>query len=260
MIAARGWGSDGSRTRSARRAIIVVAVLIAALHDVHGNLAALDAVLREAEPADTIVVGGDVASGPQPVEVLDRLMGLGECVRWVMGNADRELLDPPDTDNEAGRADRFAAARLEQRHRSLIARFEPTVELDGVLFCHGTPRSDSEIVTRLTPEERLDALAGTARLVVAGHTHQQFHRRRWVNAGSVGMPYEGSPGAYWVLLNDGEPQLRRTDYELDPDAIRSTGYPDAEAWLRESFLEPVDADVVARLFEDRSESSQPSPH
>ena len=224
---------------------------IAALYDIHGNLAALDAVLREAADADAIVVGGDVASGPQPAEVLERLSVL-DGVRWVRGNADRELLDPPDTDDEPGRAARFCADRLEPRHLELIAGFEPTVELDGVLFCHGTPRSDTEIVTRLTPDERLDALAGDARLVVAGHTHQQFRRRRWVNAGSVGMPYEGRPGAFWALIKDGEPSLRRTDYELDPDEIRATGFPDAEDWLRESFLEPVDPAVVARLFEDRA--------
>ena len=231
---------------------IVVAVLIAALHDVHGNLAALDAVLREADGADVIVIGGDVASGPQPVEVLDRLAALGERVRWVMGNADRGVLDPPDSDDEAGRSDRFASALLQPHHCSLIASFEPTVELDGIVFCHGTPRSDTEIVTRLTPEGRLDALAGDARLVVGGHTHQQFHRRRWVNSGSVGMPYEGRPGAYWAFVEDGVPQLRRSDYEIDPDAIRATGYPDAESWLDESFLDPVDPDYVTRLFEDRN--------
>jgi predicted phosphodiesterase len=232
-----------------------VAVLIAALHDIHGNLAALDAVLREAVSSDAIVVGGDVACGPQPVEVLDRLTALGDRARWVRGNADRELLDPPHADDEAGRAARFAAALLEPHHRALIARFEPTVTLDGVLFCHGTPRSDTEIVTRLTPEERLDALAGDAPLVVGGHTHQQFHRRRWVNAGSVGMPYEGRPGAFWALVEDGEPELRRTDYDIDPDKIRATGFPDAEAWLRESFLDPADPDHVARLFEGRNRGS-----
>lgn len=232
-----------------------MAVRIAALYDVHGNLAALDAVLREADGADMIVVGGDVASGPQPVEVLDRLAALGDRVRWVMGNADRELLRPPDSGDEAGRASRFSAALLQPPHRALIARFEPTIELDGVLFCHGTPRSDTEIVTRLTPEERLDELAGDARLVVGGHTHQQFHRRRWVNAGSVGMPYEGLPGAFWALVEDGEPDLRRTDYDIDPDTIRATGFPDAESWLSESSLDPVDPDYVARLFEDRNRDS-----
>jgi predicted phosphodiesterase len=188
-------------------------VRIAALHDIHGNLAALDAVLREAVSSDAIVVGGDVASGPQPVQVLDRLAALGDRARWVRGNADRELLDPPHADDEARRAARFAAALLEPHHRALIARFEPTVTLDGVLFCHGTPRSDTEIVTRLTPEERLDALAGNARLVV-GRAH-----------------------------------------DIDPDKIRATGFPDAEAWLRESFLDPAAPDHVARLFEARNRGS-----
>jgi putative phosphoesterase len=228
-------------------------MFIAALYDIHGNLAALDAVLSEVAVAgaDAIVVGGDVASGPYPAEVLDALAGVGDRVHWVMGNADRELLVPPGGDDEAGRAARFAAARIEPRHRELIARFRPTVLLDSVVFCHGTPRSDPEIVTCLTPGERLDAIAGDARLVVAGHTHQQFHHGRWVNPGSVGMPYEGRPGAFWAVIEDGEPYLRRTDYALDADAVRATGFPDAEAWLSESFLEPVDPEWVARLFEDR---------
>jgi predicted phosphodiesterase len=64
---------------------------VAALYDVHGNLPALTAVLAEVDGlgADTIVVGGDVASGPMPVETLDTLRA--RDARFVRGNADRVL-------------------------------------------------------------------------------------------------------------------------------------------------------------------------
>ena len=94
---------------------------VAALYDIHGNPWALDAVLAEVD-ADLIVVGGDVAPGPDVDGCFERLDALDVPVRWVMGNGDREELD---------------ARRL--------ARFEPTVEVGGALFCHGSPRRASVI-------------------------------------------------------------------------------------------------------------------
>ena len=69
--------------------------VVAALYDVHGNLPALEAVLADDAfaRADAVVVGGDVASGPMPAEVLDRLAALDLPLRWVRGNADREVVD-----------------------------------------------------------------------------------------------------------------------------------------------------------------------
>jgi predicted phosphodiesterase len=246
--------------------------VVAALYDVHGNLPALDAVL--ADPAfaraEAVVVGGDVAAGPLPAEVLDRLAGLALTVRWVRGNADREVVahyDRGDTDHAiygpdapAERADAFTAARITRAHRDLMAGFEDVVRLDGALFCHGSPRSDEEIITALTPPERLaPMLDGVDEpLVVCGHTHHQFELRadgrRVVNAGSVGMPYEGEPGAFWALVADGEVDLRRTGYDVDAaaEALRAGGFPDVDDLLRESLLEPVASDVVARHFEDRA--------
>ena len=155
---------------------------VAALYDIHGNLPALEAVLDEVQ-ADLVVVGGDVAPGPLVDACFERLEALDVPVRWVMGNGDREEL---------------SGARLE--------RFEPTVEVDGVLYCHGSPRSDEEIITQITPPERLaPMLEGvTAELVVCGHTHHQFELahdgRRVVNAGSVGLPYQGDAAAFWLML------------------------------------------------------------
>jgi predicted phosphodiesterase len=239
---------------------------------VHGNLPALDAVLADAAfaRADAIVVGGDVAAGPLPAEVLDRLAGLDRPIRWVRGNADREVVghfDRGDTDHSiygadapAERADAFTAARITRDHRDLLASFEDVVRVDGALYCHGSPRSDEEIITALTPGERLEPmLAGVDEaLVVCGHTHHQFELRagdrRVVNAGSVGMPYEGSAGAFWLLVADGEPELRHTKYDVEAAgvALRASGFPDVEDLLRESLVEPVDAAFVARHFEDRA--------
>ena len=68
---------------------------VAVLSDIHGVLPALDAVLAEpdVQAADRIVLTGDIAAGPQPVQVLDRLLALGNRVTWVRGNADRELVE-----------------------------------------------------------------------------------------------------------------------------------------------------------------------
>ena len=246
--------------------------VVAALYDIHGNLPARDAVL--ADPAfaraDVVVVGGDVAAGPLPAEVLDRLAGLDVPVRWVRGNADREVVahfDRGDTDHSiygpdapAQRADAFTAARIDRGHRDLLAGFEEVVRIDGALYCHGSPRSDEEIITALTPAERLQPMLAGVRepLVVCGHTHHQFelHRgeQRVVNAGSVGMPYEGRRGAFWLLVADGEPDPRRTQYDVDAavEVLRASGFPDVDDLIQESLLEPVEPGFVARHFEDRA--------
>jgi putative phosphoesterase len=250
-------------------------VTVVALYDVHGNLPALDAVL--ADPAfaraGAVVVGGDVAAGPMPAAVLDRLAALALPVRWVRGNADREVVqafDRDDTDpaayppdDPAGRAAAFTAGHLSRTQRDLMAGFEDVVRLEGALYCHGSPRSDEEIITAVTPPERLEPmLAGVDEtLVVCGHTHHQFELRarghRVVNAGSVGMPYQGEDGAYWLLVADAEPELQRTAYDVDAAAvaIRATGYPGADDLIKESLVEPVAADWVARFFEDSAASA-----
>jgi putative phosphoesterase len=247
-------------------------VTVAALDDVHGNLPSLEAVL--ADPAfaraDAVVVGGDVVAGPMPAEVLDRLAALDVPVRWVRGNADREVVasfDRGDTDpaahppdDPAGRADAYAASRLTRAQRDLLASFEDVVSLEGTLFCHGSPRDDNEIITQVTPAERLTPMVEGVEeaLVVCGHTHHQFDLRaggvRVVNAGSVGMPYQGEAAAYWMLVEDGEPEFRRTEIDVDAvvEAIRASPYPDAEDLVKMCFLEPVTAESVARLFEDRA--------
>jgi putative phosphoesterase len=203
-------------------------VSVATLYDIHGNLRALDAVLAEVPDDATIVVGGDVcAGGEQPAETLERLRGLDHRVLWLRGNADRELtpgevgLAPP------GALDATRAALSDEQIAFLYAN-PPTLRIGRTLYCHASPRNDVDIFIEGTPEDRIAFLFEDvdADVVVCGHTHVQFDRtiagRRVVNSGSVGLPYEDEPGAYWTL--DLEP--RRTAYEGMQPAEETR-----EAWL-----------------------------
>jgi len=205
---------------------------VAALYDIHGNLPALDAVLAEVD-ADVIVVGGDLVAGPWPAETLERLRGLDGDVRFIRGNADRELVEQTDGLAPAHLLE-FVRERLFEEQLRFLGSLPLTesVEVEGlgsVLLCHATPRNDEEIFTRISPDERWrEALDGVeADVVVCGHTHVQFDRRidgiRLVNAGSIGMPYEHESGAYWALLGPAV-ELRRTVYE--PGDIARSGWPD----------------------------------
>jgi putative phosphoesterase len=196
-----------------------VAARVAALYDVHGNLPALEAVLAEAGDA-LLVFGGDMAAGPLPAETLDRIMELDALA--IRGNADRELLGDPLP--SGGLIDDWVGAQLDDRHREFIAALPEQVELEvegvgRVLFCHGSPRSDEEMILKTTPDDWLrEMLAGVeADVVVCGHTHMQFARRidgwRVVNAGSVGLAY-GAPGAHWLALGP-DVEHRRTPYDND---------------------------------------------
>jgi putative phosphoesterase len=196
---------------------------VAALYDVHGNLAALDAVLAEVPEDAAIVVGGDVvAGGPQPAETLERLRALGDRVRWLRGNADREL-DPKEEGLAPPGALDETRAQLSDEQIAFLVGLPPTVQIDRVLYCHATPRNDTDIFTESTPQDRLLGIFADveADVVVCGHTHMQFDRtiagKRVLNAGSVGMPYDDEPGAYWLL----DLEHRRTAYDGQPPASAS---------------------------------------
>jgi putative phosphoesterase len=224
---------------------------IAALNDVHGNLPALDAVLAElqAEPVDAIVCGGDLVLGAQPAECLERMRAHEAHV--VRGNCERLVLARDDETSA------WCHDRLDADARAFLAELPTTVSLDGICFCHGSPRSDDEILTAATPDHVVaDALAGVPEeIVVCGHTHHQFDRRigrhRLVNAGSVGLPYEGDAAAFWLLLDDGRVDLRRTPYDVAAAAERltATGYPELGDFIRESLIQPLPRDEVVAHFE-----------
>ncbi|MBB5823893.1 metallophosphoesterase family protein [Micromonospora carbonacea] len=222
---------------------------VAVLSDVHGALPPLEAVLAEPDvaAADLIVLTGDIAAGPQPVEVLDLLAGLGDRVLWVGGNADRELVGARAGRPSAIAVSDWAAGQLRDDQVARLAALPltatlPVVGLGEVLFCHATPRDDEEVVlvdSRLSRwAEVLADVPADVRTVVCGHTHMPYarlvDRRLVVNAGSVGMPY-GGPGAHWALLGPGV-QLRRTAFDVDAACARvaaESGFPDAAGWADE---------------------------
>lgn len=244
---------------------------IAALYDIHGNLPALEAVLKELEDVrpDLIVVGGDIVSGPFPMQTLECLHRLGERVLYLRGNADREVVGAfkgqPEIAalSEEIRKVAFWTARQLQDHQQAFLASLPehiTRHVDGlgdILFCHATPRSDEEIFTPLTPQKRLEEIfAGVEQQVVlCGHTHIQFELRvgsvRVLNAGSVGMPYADGPGAYWLLLSSEGSEFRRTAYDVERAAqqVRLSDYPQAQEFAAENMLSvPTAAEAIA-VFE-----------
>jgi predicted phosphodiesterase len=250
---------------------------VAALFDVHANLPALDAVLADVRAAhvDLIVFGGDVIPGPMVRETLSRVLALEIPTQFIHGNGELAVLamvDAPDpaavtyTGTTSGgplpdgarEVVRWTATQVQPDYTPWLASWPKTLRLNvtglgDVLFCHGTPTSETDAFTRLTPEEVLrpvfDGL-GVA-LVVCGHTHMQFDRMigatRVVNAGSVGMPF-GKTGADWLLLGP-DVQLRNTSYDLDDAAaqFRATTYPQPEE-AATSILNPPSESQILEMF------------
>jgi putative phosphoesterase len=253
-----------SRVREATR--------VALLSDVHGNAVALRAVLRELDDVrpDLLVFGGDLTWGPQPMETYGLVAELPTPAIHVKGNAERALFEAAAA-LEAGTGDtlrpreRWMVAQHSAESMAFLASFVETasVEISGlgsVRFCHGSPRSDEELVTFATPEPRMRALLDgvTEDVLVTAHTHIQFDRTvagvRSVNPGSIGMPYEGRSGsASWATLGP-DVDLRRTEYDVE-EAVRQyrmTDDPLTEQMV-EILLEPptpeeVVADAEAREF------------
>jgi putative phosphoesterase len=240
---------------------------IAALYDIHGNFPALQAVLRDIRRADVhqIVVGGDVVLGPMPRETLACLHDLDIPVQFIQGNCDRDVLaqmrgvEPSTLPEHVRQSVRWVAEQLHSEDERLFESWPKTLSfemraLGQVLFCHATPRNDTEIFTRLTREERLlPVFQGVnASVVVCGHTHMQFDRMigsvRVVNAGSVGMPF-GKPGADWLLLGP-DVELRHTPYNLTKAAerIRDTKYPQAQGFAAHNVLQPPPEEGILAAF------------
>jgi putative phosphoesterase len=218
---------------------------VAALYDIHGNVPALESALADVSSAgvDVILIGGDVVEGPQPVETLELLESIDIPLRWLRGNCDREPSE-------------WVSERLDERRLAWLTTLPPTdrVDIHGlgpVLFCHGSPRSDEDIVTAVSDPERVaPMLAGVDEaVVVSGHTHVQFDRsvagRRLINAGSIGMSYQGVAGrAFWTIFGPGvEPRNSAFDADAFASILHSTGYPHPE------WFEVATAEAAAQEYE-----------
>lgn len=191
--------------------------------DIHGNLAALDAVLADIErrAVDLTVNLGDVVSGPLlPRATADRLMPLG--IPTIRGNHERQLLT--QSLETMGESDRFAALELEEKQRAWLKSFPATLTVGGdVLLCHGTPRNDLDYLLETvdedgcraaTVEEVEQRTAGcTARLIACGHSHLPGAMRLRngtlvINPGSVGLQAYPARRPFPHIIQTGSPHAR----------------------------------------------------
>jgi len=251
---------------------------VAVLCDIHAILPALNAVLADVGEAhvDLIVLGGDDSPDPMPRETLARLRALDVPMQCVHGNGELALLaqidagDPNEVTYWGTTAGvvlpevyrewvRWTARQLRSEDIGMLRSWPKTIRvridpIGEVLFCHGTPTSETDAFTRLTPEDVLlpvfDGLG--VPLVVCGHTHMQFDRvignTRVVNAGSVGMPF-GQTGAEWLLLGP-DVQLRHTSYDLAEAAarVRATAFPGAEEIAATNILSSPSEGAMLEAF------------
>jgi len=225
-------------------------VKIAAISDIHGNLAALDAVLTDIRlrGVNAIVNLGDILSGAlYPCETADRLMPLN--MPAIRGNHERQVLTLEQ--NQMRLSDRYAALTLRPDQKNWIASLPATLWFsDDVLLVHGTPDSDlayfletvDESGLRPATAAEIEERAGSAsaKVILCGHTHvpravRLADGRLIVNPGSVGLPAyaddhphphaveTGSPHARYAIIEKEKDywsaQLLAIDYEWEAAAI-----------------------------------------
>ena len=222
---------------------------VAALCDVHGNLPALEAVLAEVRAADVdrIVCGGDVVAGPYPQECLDRLRDSRRSSSAATPTASRR----------ARPRARGSGSRLSSTTSLAFLRTLPhPVSLDGVLYCHGSPRDDDEILTKVSPDERFRAaLEGVEERDRRRRAHARpvRARRRRDPLRQRGQRRHAVRGAAGRVLGAARRRRRRAP----ADAVRGRRGrgrdPDDDVPERSSrcgwLLEPEDPDEVSAYFE-----------
>jgi predicted phosphodiesterase len=225
---------------------------IAVVSDIHGNRTAFEAVLadlRQAAP-DLILHGGDLAdAGSSPAEIVDRIRDLG----WpgVIGNTDEMLARPGSLTEFAKQAPQMQpllpmieemaevtrAALGEERLKWLghLAR----AQLHGPLaLVHASPESPWRAPQPEASDVELRAVyASLGRpVVVYGHIHRPYIRKidtmTVVNSGSVSLSYDGDRRAAYLLLEEGIPEIRRVEYDVDSEvkALAACGFPHAD-WI-----------------------------
>jgi len=196
--------------------------VLACLYDVHGNLAALEAVVADARAAgaDRWILGGDyVLMGPRPAETFARLRELEGTSLWIRGNTDRWLAEPPDDETIAA-AIVWTRGQVGDVAARVLASLPPNALYgEDTRICHASPPSDMESFLPEPADTDAHLLHGVEeKRVLFGHTHLQFRRMHGaielVNPGSVGVPLDGDPRAAYALIGEDDSiELRRVDYD-----------------------------------------------
>lgn len=252
---------------------------IAAIYDIHGNTSALEAVLDvvSTKKVDAVVIGGDVVAGPFPRETLNLLQKISVPTYFILGNAESDVIrlilgQPSDGMSEkANEVAEWVVSQLTCDQKDFLLTWAESLQLKltpqcNAYFCHGTPRSNAEIFTLVTPKERVsDIFKDTvASVYVCGHTHMQFERTvnniKIVNAGSLGMPFGGT-GADWLLINGCEFEFVHTEYNLlsAAERMRTSSYPDVEDFIQSNVIHSPTKDkmidVLTKIEAQQQEKS-----
>jgi predicted phosphodiesterase len=226
---------------------------LAILSDVHGNLIALDAVLRDIrahDPFDQLVVAGDLAwGGPRPGEVIDRLAQVGAL--GVMGNMDAFMLGAqspiPTRESQLFSPDhpvsQWMRAQLNQAQFDSLRQLPFSRRFDDLLIVHANPHNLDDAISPETPEDKILPLIAEAEanVIAFGHVHVNYQRTvkgiRLVDVASAGLPTDGDTRAAWdeFVYQDGAWQIRPHRVEYDVQAVvndlRASGRPEAEKWI-----------------------------
>lgn len=233
---------------------------IAVFGDIHGNLAALEAVLLELGrlKPDVCVVIGDVVDGaPDSIACWQRVKQLG-CP-LLRGNHERYVFDfgteraSPEWSAPHFAPVRWAYNQCDAQVRAEMAALPLALRLPAapdLLFVHASPRNDHDSVYMHSPEAQLLPMfqGSTERWVIRGHNHlpglRSLGDRKIVNLGSVGLPLDAHPAAQFALLEQRRDGWDATHlavpYDVDATIrrFRESGYleqggPMARLFLRE---------------------------
>ncbi len=225
---------------------------VAVVTDLHGNRTAFDAVLKDLRTTapDVVLHGGDLAdNGSSPVEIVDRLRDLGW--RGVLGNTDEMLFRPESMQDFAARSPKLqplfdvveegaiaTREKLGKERLDWLSRLPHREVVDGIALVHASPQTRWSAPAPEAPDDELRTIYNElgCRTVVYGHIHRAYIRKlpglTVANAGSVGLPYDRDPRATYLLVNDGVPEIRRVEYDLDRELklLSQSGLPHAD-WV-----------------------------
>ncbi|HEX6508596.1 MAG TPA: metallophosphoesterase family protein [Chloroflexota bacterium] len=233
---------------------------IGIVSDIHGNLAALDAVIADLERIrpDLILHGGDLAAlGPRPAEAVDRVRELewpGVAGNWDLaylpGGMDRVKTMPPAVGSLLEPLAAWAEARLGSERVAWLSGLPREHRESELALLHASP-TDIWVAPQADADNRtLSDTYGAlgAEQVVYAHIHHPFVRRlpglTMANSGSVGLPYDGDPRASYLLIEDGSPAVRRVEYDIEREIadLSATGFPAAvqveRAQRTATFIQP----------------------
>ncbi|MFV9503479.1 MAG: metallophosphoesterase family protein [Oscillochloridaceae bacterium umkhey_bin13] len=215
---------------------------IALLADIHGNLAALEAVIADLErwQPDTVIVAGDIINrGPQSGACLDLCLRLAAERGWhlMRGNHERYILsydrdhrDPSFPQSgpryELMRGTAWTHAQVAHQIATLAALPEQVRIALGhdetLVVYHASVRHDRDgMYAKAAAQELHNQIEPTATIFAVGHTHMPFVRRLGptliVNTGAVGLPFDGDRRAAYARLQrrrtGWQAQIRRLDYD-----------------------------------------------